>query len=320
MKNKIGVLSAIGILIGIPLAVKAAEIPEPDDTDLKSYGSIVYEDPNGSVKIYADDIVLLQEKLASVPDEIFDPILYSHTHVWEYINITDQSHTKHCDGCGEKYDLVNQHSAMETEECTIFSDGKEYPGYEMVCECGYRWKAEADHSLIYIPQNGTYHTLSCALDGTDYCSGTDSEDILHEIALQPADDTHHQNVCEICGYKGDIEVCVFDIPDADSLMEGGNMAEIRKYCECGNSITEPKEEVSGLNMTEPAATDAEAKNEGEQYGSEAVGETEEKTVTSDLDGLPEISVSGNSIDSKTLNTAESAEKGNKDDGEGENSL
>lgn len=86
MKKRIGILLVMAIFMGIPfVAAKAAE-SEPSGTDeksIKSYGTIVYEDANGSVKICAEDIVLLQEKLSSIPEEIFDPALYSNTHVLE---------------------------------------------------------------------------------------------------------------------------------------------------------------------------------------------------------------------------------------------
>ena len=97
MRKKIGVLIAILIFTGIPLAVKATS--ENGNPNIKSYGSIIYKDSSGSVELYAEDIAFLQEKLASVPDEIFDPVLYSHVHEWEYINVNKNTHTRHCAVC-----------------------------------------------------------------------------------------------------------------------------------------------------------------------------------------------------------------------------
>ncbi len=86
MKKRIGILCAMVIMIGIPLAVKASEA---SDESIKSYGSFFYEGADGSVRFYSEDLALLQEKLSSVPDEIFDPALYSP---WESVEVTEQSH------------------------------------------------------------------------------------------------------------------------------------------------------------------------------------------------------------------------------------
>lgn len=290
MKKRTGILLAMAIFMGIPFVVKASEVSGFDDT-LKSYGSIFYEDATGSVKIYAEDIALLQEKLDSIPDEIFDPILYSHNHVWEYINITDQSHTEHCNGCGSKYDLTNPHIVVETETCTISFHGQEFPGYEMSCECGYKWKEEMDHIPIYTPKDETYHTISCALGGMSYCKGMESSDMEHGMVPQPTDATHHQNVCGVCEYKGDVEECVFDILDIDDAV-GDNLEE-RKYCECGNFIIESQAGVTDSIMTGLKTADTEDETEEEQSEFEEDGKTKKKLPLSDLNELPAISVSGN---------------------------
>lgn len=272
MKKRIGILCAMIILIGIPCVVKAAESSGSDDAVLKSYGNIFYEDATGSVRIYAEDIALLQEKLASIPDEIFDPVLYSHTHVWEYIDITEQGHTKHCEGCGSKFDLVNQHSVAETKECTISYNGRDYPGYENICECGYTWKEEAGHILIYTQKDEIYHAVSCELAGTSYCPGMEYDEMSHGITLCPIDDSRHQAVCGDCGYKGDISECVFDI-----LGDATDNSAATRYCKCGNSITETQHESENIEETE---------------------ETEKNTVMPEVDKIPEISVSGNDLTEK----------------------
>lgn len=242
-KIGIGVFAALLILIGIPLAAKAD--PERENSNIKSYGSIIYKDSSGSIELYAEDIALLQEKLASVPDEIFDPILYSHMHEWKYININRTTHTRHCDGCGSAYDIVSEHEAAVSKICTIMYDGQEYPGYERICRCGYIWKEEMYHNLIYSPADATYHTLSCALNGTDYCRGLVAKDSEHAGTVYPADKTHHQPICDYCGFVGEIRECVFDY---ESIEDDENPDLVRKYCECWNYITEPKETVSGNSV------------------------------------------------------------------------
>ncbi len=244
MRKKTVVLIALLIFTVVPSAVKAAS--EGGNPDIKSHGSIIYKDSNGSVELFAEDIAYLQEKLSSVPDEIFDPVLYSHTHEWEYINVNKNTHTRHCAGCGSPYDIVSAHDAATSRTCTITYSGKDYPGYEKTCRCGYTWKVEMYHNLIYSPADASYHTLSCALDGTDYCSGLETEDDEHVRTASPVDETHHQAVCYYCGYVEEIRECIFDY---DSVEDSEDPTQVKKYCECGNFITEPKETVSGNDIT-----------------------------------------------------------------------
>lgn len=243
MRKKTGVLIAMMIFIGLPLVVKATS--ESGNPNIKSQGSIIYKDSSGAIELYAEDIAFLQEKLSSLPDEIFDPVLYSHMHEWEYINVNKNTHTRHCAGCGSLYDMVSVHDAATSKACTISYEGKDYPGYEKTCRCGYTWRVEMYHNLIYSPVDASYHTLSCALDGTDYCSGLAGENSEHIRTVFPVNETNHQSVCNYCGFVGEIQECVFDY---DSVEDGEDPTQIKKYCECGNYVTEPKETVSENDM------------------------------------------------------------------------
>lgn len=293
MKKRVGILFAMIILIGIPFAVKASE---SDQTSIRSYGNIFYEDATGSVKIYAEDIAFLQEKLSSIPDEIFDPLLYSHDHVWEYRDITDQGHTKHCDVCGSKYDVINMHTMDEQTECILTFKGEEYLGYEKVCECGFKWVEEAYHNLIYTQKDDMYHTSSCVLEGTSYCSGMEQGNSLHLINLYPTDSTHHRERCDECGYEGNTSECIFEIARED--VEGeepdpDEAEEDRKYCACGNYMTEPETDVTDAEITDQKNSDTRI--EAEETYQDEDGEVEEDTVVTDPDEASEISVSGNDI-------------------------
>ncbi len=293
MKKRVGILFAMAILMGIPFAVKASE---SNQTSIRSYGNIFYEDATGSVKIYAEDIAFLQEKLSSIPDEIFDPVRYSHNHVWEYKDITDQGHTKHCDVCGSKYDVINMHAMDEQTECILTFKGEEYLGYEKVCECGFKWVEEAYHNLIYAPKDDLYHVSSCALEGTSYCLGMESGDSLHLMNLYPADSTHHLEKCGECGYEGNVSECIFDIEREDVEGEEPDLDEAEeniKYCACGNYMTEPKPDVTGTEITDQENFDTRVEAE-ETYQAEDE-ELEEDTVVTDSAESPEISVSGNDI-------------------------
>lgn len=115
LRKRTGFLLAMIIFIGLPLVVRASA--ESDDTAIKSYGSIIYQnDHGGSVRIYAEDIALLQEKLASVPDEIFDPAIYAQTQVREYKDITNHN------------EKVSERSISENDiEEYVEKEGKENP-------------------------------------------------------------------------------------------------------------------------------------------------------------------------------------------------
>lgn len=300
MKKGIGILFAMAIFIGIPVAVKASGASIIADEAINSYGSIIYEDANGSVRIYADDIALLQEKLASIPDEIFDPVLYSHAHVWEYVNVTDQGHTKHCAICGSKYDVVSNHMEAEAKECAISYNGEIYQGYEKICECGYKWEEESYHHLIYVQKDETYHTISCALEGTSYCSGVDISDAPHVMILQPVDALHHQNICGDCGYQGTIEECVFEVvEDMDEELDLEETEGLRKYCACGNYLLEPETDVTDPGVVVPETRVTE--NEINKEQQDEFEKSEEQSIVSDTVKLPVLSVSENNVENGVSN-------------------
>lgn len=252
MKRKALLLAAVVFICGIPLLTKASET-KATSSGIKSIGNIVYQSRAGSVELYAEDIALLQEKLDSVPDEIFNPVLYSHMHSWEYIDITAKRHTKHCAGCGSSHDIIEMHQAAERKTCMIPYDDEEYIGYAKVCECGYEWKEEMYHNLVYDPKDDETHTVSCALSGTEYCNGMSPMEEEHSMILYATDESHHLASCSKCGFTGE-EECVFEEEiTVDSDDETAD-PEVRKYCKCGNYITESS---SGGEEPEPEEPDPE---------------------------------------------------------------
>ena len=256
MRRKAALLLAAVLLIGLPLLTKASE---ERNSSIKSSGNIIYKSSDGSVELYAEDIALLQERLASVPDEIFSPVLYSHSHSWEYFDITSKSHTKHCAECG---DVIEKHKASIVSSCTISYGEKEYLGYKKSCKCGYEWEEEQFHNIVYESKNDSSHTLSCALSGTLFCSGMDSLEEEHSMMsfamdqsyhmescagcgftnfikkehsmiYYATDESHHMESCAECDLEGEEQECSFDEEVTEEDQE-----ETRKYCKCGNYITE----------------------------------------------------------------------------------
>lgn len=235
MKRKKVLLLAMAalIIIGIPLFTKASEAR--DGSSIKSTGNIVYKSNDGSVEMYAEDIAFLQERLASVPDEIFSPVLYSHSHSWKYIDITSKQHTRHCAGCGSSHDIVEAHKATTVRSCMISYNDKEYVGSKKRCECGYEWEEEMYHNLVYSSSDDTSHMISCALSGTAYCSGMAARKEDHNLAAYTTDDSHHLESCMDCDFTGKEQECVFD---EKVIEEGDDGEEERRYCICGNYIVE----------------------------------------------------------------------------------
>ena len=270
-RRKAAILLAAVFLIGLPVLTKAAE---ERSTSIKSSGNIVYKSSAGSVELYAEDIALLQERLASVPDEIFSPILYSHSHDWEYIDITSKEHTKHCAGCGSSHDMIGPHQASTVSSCIISYDGEEYIGDKKICECGYEWEEEVSHNLIYETKDESYHMMACVLSGTVYCSGMESMEEKHSMMFCAIDESHHQESCTECGFTGKEEECTFDIEEKEEIEEGEeskDSEEVKKYCKCGNyiielsdggdepvpEVTDPDEEGNEIDQPDPEETEVE---------------------------------------------------------------
>ncbi len=183
------------LMTGMP-KVHAAQVPV-------SHGSLIYEDERGGADLYAADILLLNEKLSSIPEQCFDPLRYAHTHIWEYREINERTHTRHCADCGDANDLTGAHRAERWERDTIFYGGKSYPAQRFVCDCGYQWRMELAHNLIYEAVDEMSHRGRCALEGTPYCPGCEPSVEEHYAWYYEmgADDSHHTKICFDCGYR-----------------------------------------------------------------------------------------------------------------------
>lgn len=215
------------LFLSIPCYAHANLVKVPE-INIRSNGNIVYKDENGSVKIYTEDIALLQEQLSSIPEDIFEPALYSRTHDWEYIDVNEISHMRQCNVCGTK--ITNAHKAVNQEECSFTYNNKTYDGYSFTCKCGYIWQKEKDHNYVYISFDEENHTAACALDGTKYCGGLTEYEEEHVLSAAPITDETHNVTCSSCLYKKE-ETCDFTEYFQDEITK-----EERLICECGNYI------------------------------------------------------------------------------------
>ena len=251
-------------------------------TELLTRGNLVYRQKETGAQVYAADFLLLQDWLSTIPDTVFEPACYTHTHRWEYLDINGETHTRHCEICGSAYDLVGAHKAKEMENCTFSYDGAEYAGTGYTCDCGYRWEREEAHTLVFDAVDENTHRSRCRLDGSDFCTGYEPAIEEHyAYHYKPCGDgKHHERICMDCGYQ-DQEECRFSAPDTDG--DGGNDDE-SKRCWCGNvekPDAETKEDVSG---TEPEDEKADAETEEDSSGTEPEDEKADVEMQEDSSG------------------------------------
>lgn len=275
MKKKKGQLSLlIAALLGISIPCFAADGNNTAGIFFpKSHSTLKYQGADGTVELYGSDIRLLAEKISTIPDDPFDPDIYAHTHIWEYININADTHTKHCEECGSENDLTNRHTVSQKEGCDVTYGGKTYRLDKCTCECGYVWIAENTHNLIYVSVDDTEHSVACALDGSEYCPGFRSYTEDHSIEIEAnADNTHHTLKCMSCDYEKE-EEC--DYSSYSEVNEDGT--EITWFCQCGNSKTEPYTDTG--TDTPPDTEDDTDSNPGSDHDEpDAVSDTTESTI------------------------------------------
>lgn len=205
-----------------------ADLVETSEINMRSYGNIMYEDENGSVKIYAEDIEFLKEKLSSLPEDIFNPEFYSRIHEWKYIDVNEKTHTQQCGVCNTI--ITNAHKAIEQEKCNFTYDNKTYDGYSYLCKCGYYWQGEQAHNYAYTSLDAEAHMTSCVLNGTKYCKGMAEYEEDHVLSIVSTTDCTHKVTCNLCLYERD-ENCNFTIDFLDEIT-----GEECLLCDCGNYI------------------------------------------------------------------------------------
>lgn len=186
-------------------------------TGLASRGSLVYREEEKGAQIYAADFLLLRDRLDTIPDTVFEPACYAHTHRWKYLHVNGETHTRHCESCGDAFDLVSAHRAKQRENSTLSHEGVEYPGIRYTCACGYQWEREEAHTLLFEAVDETCHRSRCCLEGTPFCQGYEpvTEEHYAYQYIPCEDGRHHERVCADCGYR-DEEECSFSLSDTDS--------------------------------------------------------------------------------------------------------
>lgn len=259
---------------------------------LSSRGSLVYQETEKSAQICAADFLLLQNRLDTICDTIFEPACYTHSHQWEYLDINKETHARHCNLCGNEFDLSSAHKAERKESCSLSHDGAEYPGMRYTCVCGYQWEQEESHALFFESVSKTSHKSGCRLNGTGFCPGYEpiTEEHYAYYYNPCSDGRHHEKVCMDCGYQI-AEECYFSLTDTDGVEncdngengsgDGSNGDSEMRRCWCGNAEkqnTEPEEDAAYTeSKDDPSSTKTSSDNAPPEIGEISSGtETEEK--------------------------------------------
>lgn len=198
---------------------------------LVSRGNLIYRDSAEEAGIYAADFSLLYGKLSAVSGEVFDPAEYTHIHQWEYKDVNDSAHTRHCILCG--MELADKHRAENEEDCTIVSGDREFCGRRYQCICGYQWEREAAHTLTFDIVDETCHRSRCLLDGTAYCPGyepIEEEHYAFSHTLNPSG-THYTKACIDCGYQTEEEVETESASVSENSVEDALLPELSEAIE-----------------------------------------------------------------------------------------
>jgi hypothetical protein len=198
---------------------------------IQSKNTVKYQSVEGTVEIYSSDIQLLADKVDSISPKAFESANYTHAHSWSYINVTGDTHTKHCLFCDSAYDITVKHSEAENLDYSISYNEKTYEGYQYTCECGYQWIVETGHNYVYDYVDEKEHSYSCALNGTDYCEGFAACNEEHFPNTVTPDDTGDYIATCICGYSWAED---FELPDettededtVDEIVEDEDAAEL----------------------------------------------------------------------------------------------
>lgn len=290
-KKRLALLRAFLLWLGLYLGSGALPVQAAQHT--ASCGNLIYEDGSRSACLYAADILLLEEKISSIPERGFDPLCYAHTHNWEYRNITEHTHTRHCADCGDINDLTGAHRAERWERDTIFYEGITYPGTRYTCACGYQWRRELSHNLLYEATDEISHRCRCALDGTPYCTGCEPSVEEHYAWYYEMgeDDLHHTKICFDCGCQIEEECYFFegeDGSDPSACVCGRNAPseapDVGEAPELPDPEEEPEKPGISDSETEPGEADKPDDSDPEEEPDES-----DKPDDSDTEKKPEES-------------------------------
>jgi hypothetical protein len=223
-------------ILGTVIPCAAANFSE--NSTVQSKNTIKFQSNEGMVEMYGSDIKMLTDKVSTISLTAFDPSCYTHVHSWQYSDINESDHTKHCAACGSDYDITTGHRETIKEAYEISYKDIVYSANKYVCECGYQWILETSHNFVYHYIDEDTHRIECALDGTDYCPGFESSLYEHTAdEIVPCDDNEHHTYLCICGYERE-EECDYTTYTEENEEAG----ETIKCCLCGNFIVESDEQ------------------------------------------------------------------------------
>lgn len=125
MKKKTAYLALTAALvfgISVPCSAAGAGSNTADISALRSRNTLIYQSAEGSVGLYSDDIMLLADKISTIPNKTFDPGIYTHVYDEEHLfeemmaNEDNLHHTIKCISCGcDKVEECNYTDCFETD-------------------------------------------------------------------------------------------------------------------------------------------------------------------------------------------------------------
>lgn len=246
-----GVALLLALVFGWCAASPTVRAQEPQGMDaerpavrpgVSSRGNLVYREGKREAAVCTADFLLLHEKISTIPEDVFDPIRYTHAHQWEYRNVNEKTHTRHCGICGDAFDLECAHSVSGEEDYVICYEGAEYSGRRYRCVCGYQWEREASHVVVFEAVDETNHRSRCLLEDTAFCGGYEPLTEEHYAYRYDSceDGAHHRKSCIDCGFGDGIEDCSFVLEAKPE--DGDDRDTSLLYCVCGNGRAAGPEE------------------------------------------------------------------------------
>lgn len=126
------ITQALLLLIILCLGAEMPKSQAKATQTLISHGNLIYEDARGSVSLYAADILLLEEKLSSVPERCFDPAGYARAMTYGVVDACcfeeEEFEAPETDGPPETPEIGEPPEAPETPETDEPPETSESPG------------------------------------------------------------------------------------------------------------------------------------------------------------------------------------------------
>lgn len=155
-------IAALALSCGSCTAVGTAQAKEKS---IASRGGIVYQQDGMEVALYAEDLLLLRDKLSTIPEDTFDPKSYASTAQQKatcesaFVNMVETDQKIRC-GIGETGSAQGYESVEEEQVKTEIKENTEIPAQTETEDD----PAPADPSEVNSPENEDTEDISASTD------------------------------------------------------------------------------------------------------------------------------------------------------------